>query len=101
MPRSRATCAIGFPVSSTIRTAPSRNSRSYFFRFSGISILIVEASTVRGEPQSAGVTGWSGCCVVDQGLGGLLELHALLLGELEQQRERMVTAAVVLCDEDA
>ncbi len=51
-PRSRATCAIGFPVSSTIRTAPSRNSRSYFFRFSGISILIVDASTVRGEPHA-------------------------------------------------
>src|SRR3954451_8795694 len=50
-PRSRATWAIGFPVSSTIRTAPSRNSRSYFFRISGISIPIVDASTVRGEPQ--------------------------------------------------
>jgi hypothetical protein len=36
-------------VSSTIRTAPSRNSRSYFFRFSGISILIVDASTLRGN----------------------------------------------------
>ena len=35
--RSRATSATGFPVSSTIRTAPSRNSRSYFFRFSGIA----------------------------------------------------------------
>ncbi|MDU5969667.1 MAG: hypothetical protein E6Z04_12000, partial [Cutibacterium avidum] len=32
------------------RTAPSRNSRSYFLRFSGISILIVDASTLRGEP---------------------------------------------------
>ncbi|MDN4171316.1 hypothetical protein QWY28_00005, partial [Nocardioides sp. SOB77] len=42
-------------VSSTIRTAPSRNSRSYFFRFSGISILIVDASTVRGEPQVDGL----------------------------------------------
>ncbi|MCR8897215.1 hypothetical protein NWF34_09665, partial [Gordonia sp. GONU] len=39
------------PVSSTIRTAPSRNSRSYFFRFSGIVLLIIDASTVRGEPQ--------------------------------------------------
>ena len=56
VPAARATCAIGFPVSSTIRTAPSRNSRSYFFRFSGISIAIVDASTVRGEPQS-GVPG--------------------------------------------
>ncbi|BBX52743.1 hypothetical protein MPOR_37690 [Mycolicibacterium poriferae] len=39
------------PVSSTIRTAPSRNSRSYFFRFSGISTPIVDASTLSGEPQ--------------------------------------------------
>src|SRR4051812_12787671 len=31
-PRSRATWGIGFPVSSTIRTAPSRNSRSYLLR---------------------------------------------------------------------
>ncbi|MET9202427.1 hypothetical protein, partial [Gordonia sp. NPDC003585] len=31
-------------------TAPSRNSRSYFFRFSGIVLLIIDASTVRGEP---------------------------------------------------
>src|SRR4051794_24101461 len=53
-PRSRATCAIGLLVSSTIRTAPSRNSRSYFFRFSGISIPIVDASTVLGEPQDPG-----------------------------------------------
>src|SRR4051812_39364851 len=36
-PRSRATAAIDFPVSSTIRTAPSRNSRSYFLRISGIA----------------------------------------------------------------
>ena len=65
-PRSRATCAIGFLVSSTIRTAPSRNSRSYFFLISGISILIVDASTVRGEPhldsadQSPGTGGHRG-----------------------------------------
>src|SRR6266705_3994691 len=37
IPRSRATCAIGFPVSRTIRTAPSRNSRSNFLRFSGMT----------------------------------------------------------------
>jgi hypothetical protein len=43
---------MGLLVSSTILTAPSRNSRSYFFRFSGISILIVDASTVAGEPHS-------------------------------------------------
>ena len=48
-PRSRATCATGFLVSSTIRTAPSRNSRSYFFLVSGISFLIVDASTLRGN----------------------------------------------------
>src|SRR4029078_4970332 len=36
-PRSRATWAIGLPVSRTIRTAPSRDSRSYFFRFSDIA----------------------------------------------------------------
>ena len=36
-PRSRANCAIGFLVSSTIRTAPKRNSASYFFRFSDIA----------------------------------------------------------------
>src|SRR4051812_5294920 len=36
-PRSRATWAIGLFVSSTIRTAPSRNSRSYFFRISDIA----------------------------------------------------------------
>lgn len=52
-PRSRATAAIGLPVSSTIRTPPSRNSRSYFFRFSGFAILVVDASTVRGEPHSS------------------------------------------------
>jgi hypothetical protein len=32
IPSSRATCAIGLPVSRTIRTAPSRNSRSKFRR---------------------------------------------------------------------
>ena len=51
-PKSRATAAIGFLVSSTIRTAPSRNSRSYFALLVDISILIVDASTLRGEPQA-------------------------------------------------
>jgi hypothetical protein len=37
IPRSRAICAIGLPVSRTIRTAPSRNSGSYFRRVSGIT----------------------------------------------------------------
>ena len=32
-------------------TAPSRNSASNFLRFSGMTLLIVDASTVRGEPQ--------------------------------------------------
>src|SRR5699024_8123994 len=35
--KSRATAAIDLPVSSTIRTAPSRNSASYFLRCSDIT----------------------------------------------------------------
>src|SRR6516164_5870888 len=38
IPRSRATWAIGLPVSRTMRTAPSRNSGSNFLRVSGIPI---------------------------------------------------------------
>jgi hypothetical protein len=38
IPKSRATCAIGLPVSRTIRTAPSRNSRS--------NRLLVSAMTI-------------------------------------------------------
>src|SRR5205823_5008929 len=38
IPRSRATCAIGLPVSRTSRTAPSRKSRSNFLRVSPIAI---------------------------------------------------------------
>src|SRR6516225_5883923 len=38
IPRSRATWAIGFPGSRTIRTAPSRNSWSNFLRFSDMPI---------------------------------------------------------------
>src|SRR5450631_2174359 len=37
IPRSRATCATGFPVSRTIRTAPSRISWSNFPRFSDMT----------------------------------------------------------------
>ena len=37
MPRSRAIWAIGLPVSRTMRTAPSRNSGSYFLRVSGMT----------------------------------------------------------------
>jgi hypothetical protein len=40
MPRSLATCAIGFPVSRTIRIAPSRKSRSNFRRVSTIADLL-------------------------------------------------------------
>jgi hypothetical protein len=38
-------------VSRTIRTAPSRNSGSNFRRVSGMSLLLVHASTVLGEVQ--------------------------------------------------
>lgn len=51
-PRSHATYTIGFPVSPTIRTTPSPNSRSHFFRFSDISTFIVDTSTVRGNLRS-------------------------------------------------
>lgn len=36
-PRFRATWAIGLLISRTIRTAPSQNARSYFFRFCNIA----------------------------------------------------------------
>jgi hypothetical protein len=39
-PRSRATCAIGFPVSRTSRTAPSLKSASNFLRVSAIAVLL-------------------------------------------------------------
>src|SRR5512142_887839 len=39
-PRSRATCAIGLPVSRTSRTAPSRKSLSNFLRVSAIGELL-------------------------------------------------------------
>src|SRR5215469_5931712 len=45
MPRSRATCAIGFPVSRTSRTAPSRKSASNFLRVSPIG----DSSPLRGS----------------------------------------------------
>src|SRR5262249_20240775 len=38
IPRSRATCAIGLPVSRTSRTAPSPKSRSNFLRVSPIAV---------------------------------------------------------------
>src|SRR5262249_47809427 len=40
IPRSRATCAIGLPVSRTSRTAPSRKSWSNFLRVSPIGELL-------------------------------------------------------------
>ena len=51
-PRSHATYTIGFPISPTIRTTPSPNSRSHFFRFSDISTLIVDTSKVQGNLRS-------------------------------------------------
>src|SRR5215217_3823962 len=51
-PKSRAIAAIGFPVTRTSLTAPSRNSASNFLRFSGMTLLIVDASTLRGELQA-------------------------------------------------
>src|SRR6202040_4321584 len=50
-PSSRATRAIGLPVSRTIRTAPSLNSRSKFRRSIANHFLRGDVSTVRGEAQ--------------------------------------------------
>jgi hypothetical protein len=52
IPRSAATWAIGFPVSRTIRTAPSRNSRSNRRRFSGMAHPYSPCLHGLGEPQS-------------------------------------------------
>ena len=55
MPRSRATCAIGLPVSRTSWTAPSRKSASNFLRVSAIAVLLkamcsrYEGETVNGN----------------------------------------------------
>ena len=57
-PRSRATCAISFPVSPTTRTTPSPNSRSHFFRFSDIPTLIVDTSTVRENLRFPALIPW-------------------------------------------
>ena len=40
IPRSRATCAIGLPVSRTSRTAPSRKSASSFLHVFAIAVLL-------------------------------------------------------------
>ena len=49
-PTSRATWAIGFPVSQTSRTAPSRKSRSDFLRVSPVAgLLSGDGFTLRGE----------------------------------------------------
>jgi putative transposase len=54
MPRSRATCAIGLPVSRTSRTAPSRKSASNFLRVSPIAILLKAMSPrYEGKPRTA------------------------------------------------
>src|SRR5665647_911911 len=67
--RSRATCVIGFPVSRTIHTAPSRNSWSYFLRFSDMT-----------TPHSACLHGFGGGSLIEreirtsmktQGLAGI------------------------------
>ena len=56
MPRSLATRAIGFPVSRTIRTAPSRKSRSNFRRVSATADLLKAMSPrYEGKPSVAGV----------------------------------------------
>src|SRR5205814_9304848 len=67
IPRSRATSAIGLPVSRTSRTAPSRKSRSNFLRVSAIAVLLQgDVSTLRGEThlllssRSARVLQWRG-----------------------------------------
>jgi len=49
IPSSRATCAIGLPVSRTIRTAPSLNSLSNLRRDSIAEPPRGDVSTVRGE----------------------------------------------------
>jgi hypothetical protein len=49
-PASRATWAIGFPVSRTSRTAPSRKSQSDFLRVSPVAVLLSgDGFTLRGE----------------------------------------------------
>jgi len=55
IPRSRATCAIGLPVSRTSRTAPSLKSRSNFLRVSAIAILLkAMCPRYEGKPNSGG-----------------------------------------------
>src|SRR5690348_8673280 len=52
IPRSRATCAIGLPVSRTSRTAPSRKSLSNFLRVSAIALPPLRrcVHVTRGSP---------------------------------------------------
>src|SRR6476660_5538252 len=52
MPRSRATCAIGFPVSTTSCTAPRLKSSSNFRRVSAIALTSSKAMSPRygGKP---------------------------------------------------
>src|SRR6266851_3291488 len=53
IPRSRAICAIGLPVSRTSRTAPSRKSGSNFRRASPIAVLLKAMSPrYEGKPTS-------------------------------------------------
>src|SRR5262249_14398472 len=55
IPRSRATSAIGLPVSRTSRTAPSRKSRSNFLRVSPIALPPLRrcVHATRGSPPRA------------------------------------------------
>src|SRR2546425_165315 len=62
MPRSRATCAIGRPVSRTSRTAPSLKSRSNFRRVSAIAPPHLRRCVhdKRGNPDLSIAWRWSG-----------------------------------------
>ena len=57
IPRSRATWAMGFPVSRTIPTAPSWKSRSYRRLFSGMPSPYAMAPR-KGGIRTRGVTAW-------------------------------------------
>src|SRR5512142_1952025 len=61
IPSSRATCAIGLPVSRTSRTAPSLKSRSNFLRVSPTGALLSLKRTsprYEGKRKGSGPAGW-------------------------------------------
>jgi len=74
----------------------------------GVQVLPVSQIPLAASPETKGEKAFR-CCVrrsggtgvTDQGLGCLLQLHPLLLGQPEQRGEGVVSAAVVLCHEDA